>query len=292
VNVLLAILIFTPATLFIFAIYLMVPLFYRTFKDTTFISMLVTTVTTAYLVFPAMFTGTSDLAYLSPLTLMVKIYRGETFGWREYLFPSLPMLLVFGLSLYAGSRLLNEEFLMGYRSLTRKLFDAIYLVLHRAHPYLSVGALSMLLVPVVYLGQVVVVVIASSLPVGMILGVVLIAAALVEETVKSIGIYTLVEQNIVHSVRGILGMSLLSAAGFLLSEKLLVLVSVNAVSQMTLAGVLFNNGGLFLVPLLAHFLFTTAVTLLAGRTRLPYPYALLLVALVHAAYNYLLIGAV
>jgi ABC-type Na+ efflux pump permease subunit len=292
VNILLAVAIFTPATLFIFAIYLMVPLFYRTFKDTTFISMLVTTVSTAYLVFPAMFTGTSDLAYLSPLTLAVKMYRGETFGWREYLFPSLPMLLMFGLSLYAGSRLLNEEFLMGFRSLTRKGLDAVFLVLQRSHPYLSVGVLSMLLVPVVYLGQVVIVVIATSLPVGTILGVVLVAAALVVELVKSIGIFTLVEQGTVRSVRGILGLSFMSAAGFLLSEKLLVLVSVSAVSQMALAGVLFSSGGLFLVPLLAHFFFTAAVALLAGRTRLPYQYALVLVAVVHAAYNYFLIGRI
>ena len=290
-NVLLALAIFTPTTLFIFAIYLMVPLFYRTFKDTTFISMLVTTVSTAYLVFPAMFTGMSDLAYLSPLTLAVKMYRGEPFGWREYLFPCLPMLLVFGLSLYAGTRLLNEEFIMGYRPLTRKMLDAVFLVLQRAHPYLSVAGLSLLLVPAVYLGQVVSVVFASNLPQGIILGVVLAAAALVEEVVKSVGIFTLVETGTVRSVRGILGLSLLSAAGFLLSEKLLLLVSVNAVTQMALAGVLFNNSGLFLVPLLAHFSFTAGVTLLAGRTRLPYKYALLLMALLHAVYNYFLVRA-
>ena len=269
----------------------MVPLFYRTFKDTTFISMLVTTVSTAYLVFPAMFTGLSDLAYLSPLTLAVKMYRGEPFGWREYLFPSLPMLLVFGLALYAGTRLLNEEFIMGYRPLTRKMLDAVFQVLQRSHPYLSVAGLSLLLVPVVYLGQVVIVVFASNLPQGVILGVVLVAAALVEEVVKSVGIFTLVEAGTVRSVRGILGLSLLSAAGFLISEKLLVLVSVNAVTQVALAGVLFNNSGLFLVPLLAHFGFTAAVALLAGRTRLPYRYALLLVALLHAVYNYFLIRA-
>ena len=61
-NVPLALAIFAPTTLFIFAIYLLVPLFYRTFQDTTFIAMLVTTLTTAYLVFPAMFTNVNDLA--------------------------------------------------------------------------------------------------------------------------------------------------------------------------------------------------------------------------------------
>ena len=120
-NVLLALAIFAPTTLFIFAIYLMVPLFYRTFKDTTFIAMLVTTLTTAYLVFPAMFTNVNDLAYISPLTLAVKMYRNEPFGWREYLFPSLPMAAIFGFAMFAGTRMLNEEFLMGYKPITRKI---------------------------------------------------------------------------------------------------------------------------------------------------------------------------
>ena len=72
-NILLTLVIFTPATLFIFAIYLMVPLFYRTFKDITFIAMLVTTLTTAYLIIPAMFTNAHDFSYISPLTLAVKM---------------------------------------------------------------------------------------------------------------------------------------------------------------------------------------------------------------------------
>ena len=146
-NVLLALAIFAPTTLFIFAIYLMVPLFYRTFKDTTFIAMLVTTLTTAYLVFPAMFTNVNDLAYISPLALAVKMYRGEPFGWREYLFPSLPMSAIFGFAMFAGTRLLNEEFLMGYKPITRKAADAIYLMMAHAHPYLSVPLWSLLVIP-------------------------------------------------------------------------------------------------------------------------------------------------
>jgi hypothetical protein len=81
-NLLLATVIFIPVILFIFSIYLMVPLVYRTFKDTTFISMLATTVIMSYLVFPAMFSGINDLSYISPLTLAIKMYRGQPFGLK------------------------------------------------------------------------------------------------------------------------------------------------------------------------------------------------------------------
>ncbi len=193
----------------------MVPLFYRTFKDTTFISMLVTTLTTAYLIFPAMFTNVNDLSYISPLTLAVKMYRGEPFGWREYLFPSLPMAAIFGFAMFAGTRLLNEEFLMGYKPLTRKVSDAIYLMLAHSKPYISVPLWSLLVVPIVYMTQIVFLAFATNLPVRLILGFTLLGSALMEEIVKTVGIVVLAEHGRVKSAREIIGLSFLSALGFL-----------------------------------------------------------------------------
>lgn len=285
-DMLLALAIFAPTTLFIFAIYLMVPLFYRTFKDTTFIAMLVTTMTTAYLVFPAMFTNVNDLAYISPLTLAVKMYRGEPFGWREYFFPSLPMLAIFGFAMFAGTRLLNEEFLMGYKPITRKIADAIYLMLAHVKPYLSVPMWSLLVIPIVYLTQVIFLAFATNLPLGLILGVVLIASALIEEVVKSVAIVVLAERHVVTSAKDILALSFLSGAGFLAGEKLLLLISISMVSQAAVSGALFGAGLFLLVPLAAHFIFTAFVTWLTIKVKLPYPLALLLGTALHFIYNW------
>jgi ABC-type Na+ efflux pump permease subunit len=287
-NVPLALAIFAPTTLFIFAIYLMVPLFYRTFKDTTFIAMLVTTLTTAYLVFPAMFTNVNDLAYISPLTLAVKMYRNEPFGWREYLFPSLPMSAIFGFAMYAGTRLLNEEFLMGYRSITRKVADAIYLMMAHIKPYLAVPLWSLLVIPGVYMMQVVLLAFATNLPVGMILGMMLIASAFVEEVVKSVGIVVLADRGVVKSFRDILALSFLSGLGFLIGEKLLLLISISMVSHASVSGALFGAGLFLLVPLVAHFVFTAIVTLLATKARFPYMLALMIGTVAHFMYNWYL----
>jgi ABC-type Na+ efflux pump permease subunit len=286
----LALAIFAPTTMFVFAIYLMVPLFYRTFKDTTFIAMLVTTLTTAYLVFPAMFTNVNDLAYISPLTLAVKMYRNEPFGWREYLFPSLPMAAIFGFAMYAGTRLLNEEFLMGYRPIRRKIADAIYLMMAHIKPYLAVPMWSLIVVPGVYMTQVVLLAFATNLPFGMILGMMLIASALVEEVVKSVGIVVLAQRGVVTSFRSILGLSFLSGLGFLVGEKLLLLISISMVSQAPVSGALFGAGLLLFVPLIAHFVFTSIVTLLAVKAKFPYTLALTLGTAVHFAYNWYLMG--
>ncbi|CAG0953425.1 hypothetical protein ANAEL_00195 [Anaerolineales bacterium] len=281
----LALAIFAPTTLFIFAIYLTVPLFYRTFKDTTFIAMLVTTLTTAYLVFPAMFTNVNDLAYISPLALAVKMYRNEPFGWREYLFPSLPMSAIFGFAMFAGTKLLNEEFLMGYKPITRKAADAIYLMMAHAHPYLSVPLWSLLVIPIVYLTQIVFLAFATNLPVRLILGFTLVASALIEEVVKSVGIVVLAEHGVVKSTRNIIGLSFLSALGFLVGEKLLLLLSITMVSQARVSGALFGAGLLLFIPLVAHFVFTTIITLLKIKLKLPYTLALGVGTIVHFVYN-------
>lgn len=289
-NVLLTLAIFIPTTMFVFAIYLMVPLFYRTFKDTTFIAMLVTTLTTAYLVAPAMFTDVNDISFISPLTLAVKMYRNEPFGWREYLFPSLPMAAIFGFAMFAGTRLLNEEFLMGYKPMTRKIRDAIYLLMAHARPQLSVPLWSLLVIPGVYMAQIIFLIFASNLPLGMTLGVILIASALMEEVVKSIGIVVLADHGVVRSYREILWLSFLSALGFLAGEKFLVLISISMVTQASIASVLFEEGLLLLVPLIAHFFFISIVTLLKVKAGLSYFTALAAGTLIHFLYNWYFLG--
>jgi ABC-type Na+ efflux pump permease subunit len=289
VDVSLALAIFVPVILFIFAIYLMVPMLYRTFKDTTFISMLATALTTAYLIFPAAFSGVNDLAYISPLTLAVKMYRGETFGVREYLFAVVPMAALFGLSLYTATRVLNEEYLLGYKSLSRKLADAVFLVLNRRRPYLSIFWLSLLLIPLVYMLQLALLAMSTNLPSPIAVEIMLLAAAVIEELAKSIGIVMLIERHIVRSVRQIVALSLLSAGGFLIGEKLLLLISVSVVSESALSAVLFDTG-VVIVPLIAHFVCTAIVCLLRGRLHVRFAYAVLAGAVVHAVYNFLVAG--
>ncbi len=288
-DVLLALAILMPVILFIFAIYLMVPMLYRTFKDTTFISMLATALTTTYLIFPAVFSGVNDLAYISPLTLLVKMYRHEAFGLREYLFSVVPMAALFGLSLYAATRVLNEEYLTGYKPLYRKVADAIFLLLDRHRPYLSIFLLSLVLIPLVYMVQLALLAMATNLPLSSALAGVLIIAAIVEEIAKSIGIVTLLDRQLVRSGRSVIALAFLSALGFLIGEKLLLLISLSVVSESLAAAALFSTGAL-VWPLLAHFVFTTIVCGLRARFRWRYWVTVLIGAAVHVAYNWLVAG--
>ena len=290
-NLLLAMAIFIPVILFIFAIYLMVPLLYRTFKDTTFISMLAIAVTTSYLIFPAMFSGVNDLSYMSPLTLAVHMYRGEPFGLKEYLFSTTPMYLVFLLSMYIGSRVLNEEYLMGFRPLYRKIAEAIYFAIDHGHLSLSVTLLSLFLIPIVYMIQLVTLALSFNIPMPYGLGGLLLVAAIVEEVAKSAGIAVLVENKLLRSAKKVIALSFLSAVGFLIGEKLLLYVALGVVSESVLSAALFSSGSL-LIPLLAHFCFTAIVCLLTSRLGVRYPFAVLAGSIVHTLYNLYVLGVI
>ena len=291
-NLLLAMAILTPVILFIFSIYLMVPLVYRTFKDTTFVSMLAVSVIVSYLVFPAMFSGVNDLSYISPLTLIVKMYRGEPFGLKEYLFSTAPMPFVFILSMYIGTRILNEEYLMGFRPLYRKVAEAIYLAIDRSHVYLSVTLLSLFLIPIVYMMQLVALALSFNVPVRYALGGLLLAAAVVEEVAKSAGVTVLLENRVIRSARDILVLSFLSAAGFLIGEKLLLYVSLSVVSESVLSAALFSSG-MLLIPLVAHFVSTALVCLLTRRFGVRYyPFAVFAGSVVHGLYNLYVLGVI
>lgn len=289
-NVGLSLLIFIPIILFMFAIYLMVPLFYRTFRDTTFISMLAVTVITAFLIFPAMFTGVNDFSYLSPLTLAVQMYQGETFTWNQYLFATVPMVSIFLFALYIGTRVLNEEFLLGFRPLMRKLAQAVFLAQNQKRPFLSIFFLALSFVPIVYLLQLVLLAVSLNFPLEVALVVMLLASILVEEIAKSVGIVVLYQRQAERPYRRIFTFALVSAIGFLLAEKLLLYLSLSIVSETALASAIFG-GGLLLVPLLAHFTFTSFVCLLNARWHVRYPIAILAAGVLHATYNFLILGA-
>ena len=289
-NVPLALAIFTPVIFFIFAIYLIVPLLYRTYKDTTFISMLAVTAITSYLIFPAMFSGVNDFSYMSPLTLAVQMYRQEPFGLKEYLFSAVPMAAIFVFTLYISARVLNEEFLMGFRPIRRKLVEAVYLALDHNRPYLSILLLSLFFIPVVYIIQLITLAISLNLPLRFALMALMLASIFVEELAKSIGLLALFRRQEERPFKKIIGLSFMSALGFLVGEKLLLYLSLSVVSDSAMATAMFSTG-LLLIPLVAHFIFTSLACVLHLRFNVRYSLALVAAVAAHTVYNFSLLGA-
>jgi hypothetical protein len=208
-----------------------------------------------------------------------------------------PLYLFFGVAMFVGVRIFNEEYLMGYGRLHQKTGDAIYLSLSKQHPFLSIGLLSLLLIPVVFIVELVILALVMNIGVVFLMIVVLLFfCAMVEEIAKSAGIAALIEYGETTTVKRVLGLSLVSALAFWAGEKLLLVLSLGF---MPASGVLDALNGstagatspllivaLLLLPLAAHFVFTAIVSV--GTLKLGTKYylpALLCGTLVHLIYN-------
>ncbi|MFP3975486.1 MAG: ABC transporter permease [Chloroflexota bacterium] len=284
-EVFLSLAIFTPVILFVLSVLLMVALLYRTFKDQTFFSVLAGWLIIVYLVAPAMFTGVSEISFISPLTLAVQMYRGESFGMMEYLLATLPLYLSFLVTMFVGVRIFNEEYLMGFRSLHRKMSEAIYLAIDRDHLNISVFCLSLLLIPLVLMVEFASIVVALNLSVSLSLVIILGVSVVGEEIGKSAGIVVLLQNGVINSFKSVLKFSFLAALGFLVGEKALLYVTMSVVSKSQFIEAAFGSGFLAL-PLVLHFACTSAVCLLTARLGIKYyPLGIAAGAVIHGLYN-------
>jgi ABC-type Na+ efflux pump permease subunit len=289
-----ALAIFLPIILFIFAIYLVVALVYRTFKDQTFFSMAAMTFVIGYLVFPALFTGINDVSYISPLTLAVQMYRGESFSLAQYALSTAPMYLVFGVAMFVGVRIFNEEYLLGFGPLYRKMADAVYLAIDKNHLYVSIGFISVLTIPVVFMVQMIIAILSLMIPVSLptmvYMAILLVLCVIVEEVAKSVGIATLLENRKVSSTKTLLVLAACSAIGFFIGEKVLLYLSLSVVSNIMLLEAI-GSTGLLIIPLIAHFIFTSIVCLLTQKLGTKYyPLAVMAGSLVHFVYNFVILA--
>ena len=289
-KVMLSLAIFIPVTLLIFSAYMVVALMYRTFKDLTLFSVLVISAIMAYLVVPALLTGASNLSYISPLTLAVEMYRGETIAAQEYFLATTPLYLIFFQTMFIGTRVFNEEYLMGFKPLHVKIAEAINLAVDRNHPGLSAFLSSFFLLPIVFIIQLISIVFVQNIPMPSSLWILVIISAVVEELAKSAIVFVLLKNRTVNTKLKVLRLSILSALGFFSGEKLLLLLALAVLSRSAFTSAVFG-GGLWVIPLVLHVVSTCTVGLMTKRLGTKYyPLAITIGSVIHAAYNLYLIG--
>lgn len=289
-NVFLSLAIFTPVALLIFSAYMVVALMYRTFRDLTLFSVLVISGIMTYLVIPALLTGVSNLSYVSPLTLAVEMYRGETIAPIEYFLATIPLYLIFAQALFIGVRVFNEEYLMGFKPLHVKVAEAINLAIDRNHLNLSALLSNFFLLPAVLIIELTLIVFIHNMPRPSSLWALVTIAAIVEELAKSAVIFAMIKNKIVKGKLEVMRLSALSALGFFSGEKLLLLLVLAVLSRSAFISAVFG-GGLWVIPLALHMVSTGTVGLVTQRLGTKYyPLAIIIGSVIHAAYNLYFIG--
>ena len=282
-----------PVILFFIASSLIIGMVSRSYKELSFISLFFTTVTTVYLFFPSIFAEVHIISLISPLTLMVYLFQGENFTAGQYLFSTSLFLVTSAVLLYAGIVNFREERLFSQEGLASKTINFISSGLSATHPFISLFSLGLFSVPFVLMVQLMLLVLVFNLPMPLSLALLLVSAAAVEEIAKSLGLYTFATRNPGFLTWKNLALGAVATAlGFLVAEKLLLLVTISQIAESVFGTVLFSSLGLLSVPFLIHLggiLVTGTALKLQGRSG--YLPGLILATLLHCAANlYLLRG--
>jgi ABC-type Na+ efflux pump permease subunit len=282
-----------PVIFFFLANALIIGMVSRSFKELSFISIFFSTVATSYLFFPSVFANVHVISLISPLTLIILTLQGTAYTAGDYLFSTSLFWLTSAVLFYVAVVNFREERLFSEERLVPKIRGFIGESMSRKHPFISLFLLSGFSIPFVFMVQLLCLVLFFNLPMPYSLVLLLVFAALIEELAKSVGIYTLyVQEPAFLSWKNLVVACAVTAAGFLVAEKLLLLITLTQITESVFGSVLFLSLGVLYLPLLLHFagiLVVTCALKLGGR-RWFIP-GILAATLIHCLYNlYFIMG--
>ncbi len=256
----------------------------RSFKELTFVSVFFSTIVSGYLFFPAMFAHIHAIALISPMTLVVKILTGTEICLSEYLFSTVPFYCVSIATFGFATLIFREEDMFTQKTVKKKIIDCIELFL-RKRSYLFL--LTLIFIPFAYMFELMSIVLLFNIPLPYSIIAMICISALIEEVLKSAGVYTL-------SLKGYTGkqaiiLAILAGSGFFVGEKLMMLVTVASIAD-SVFGTVLSMGSLLVYPLLLHIGCVAIVAI--GLRYQRYSVCLLAATAVHVAYNFFLLRGV
>jgi len=282
-----------PIIFFFLANALLIGMLSRSFKELSFISIFFSTVATAYLFFPSIFANVHVISLISPLTLIVLTIQGTAWTFTDYLYSTSLFWLTGAVLFYIAVKNFKDERLFSEKPLPTRMREFLSEILPREYPFTSLFLLSGFSIPFVFMVQMMCLVLFFNLPMPWSLVFLLLFAALIEEFAKGIGIYTIYSREAgFFTWKNLILASAATALGFLVAEKLLLLVTIAQISDSVFGSILFLSLGALWLPLLLHFVgvLIVATCLKLGGKRWLAP-GLVIAMVVHCLYNlYFILG--
>jgi ABC-type Na+ efflux pump permease subunit len=283
-----------PVVLFFFASALIIGMISRSFRDLSFISLFFATLVTSYLLFPSIFASVHVISIISPLTLIVFTLQNEPYTVAQYLYSTSLFFLTSAVLFAVGVMNFREERLFSQAGLLKRFREFVSAALPEEHPLAALFTLNALAVPFVFMAQMMLLVLFFNLPLPLSLILLLVSAALIEELVKSVGISTLIlDSRDRYPWKRVLIGSLVTAAAFLVAEKLLLFVTLAQISESVFGSILFLSLSALALPFLLHFTGTLiTASFVRWKGSAGYVPGLLLATGVHCLYNAVIIMGV
>ena len=284
-----------PLALTFLALEFIAAMYARSFRELTFLTVFTSVLLTIYAFLPAVFTDVHPISLVSPITLVVFDLRGDVVSLGEILYATLP-LTFFSLVLFVlGAALYREEDLFHQKPVLAKGIDS---VARQIKGMLSAIKLPFLLLPLVFIAELMLItfLFAWPVPVGTI-GI-LMAVALVEESFKAAPSYAGVKRGIIPLKRAAL-FGALVGLGFFLAEKGFLIASLAGLMEVEAGAAVFGPAGagitagapiaalalLLLAPLALHVGTASLTGWGAKHGGKVYAAAFVLAIAIHTVYN-------
>lgn len=296
----LSILAVAPLVLAFLALEFVAAMFARSFRELTFLTVFTSVMLTIYAFLPAVFSDVHPVSLVSPITLVVFDLRAEPVTLGQILYATMPLTLVSGVLFFLGTMLYREEDLFHQKPVLQKAVDALARPIRSLKSAIPTQAL---LMPFVFVAELLLVafLFAWPVPVG-VLGV-LVAVAVVEETFKGLPSYAAVARGAITPKRAV-AFGALAGFGFFLAEKGFLLASLVGLFDVPAGAAVFNAAApsldgaswglvalLLLAPLALHVVTASVSAYGAARGKRSFGLAFLGAVAIHTAYNWTIVTA-
>jgi ABC-type Na+ efflux pump permease subunit len=269
----------------------------RSFKELTFVVVTVSVGLMTFAFVPAIFTDVDPLALISPLTLVVRDLTGTDVPLSGVAFATLPSTLAAAVLFGLGLGVYREEDMFTQRPVHLKVLDALG---GRIRSPRSLVGLTAVLIPFVFVAELLAVAALFALPGGLSVPLVLSVVAVVEEFAKSLPVLAgFVAGRYPRTRRTALLAGAASGLGFFLGEKLTLVVQLVGLPELRVGSAAFQVGAggpllvgtLLLAPLALHVATAGISALGAVRGTRAWLAAMVVAVLVHLAYNLVVVSA-
>jgi ABC-type Na+ efflux pump permease subunit len=263
----------------------------RSFKELTFVVVTISVGLMTFAFVPAIFADVDPLALISPLTLVVRDLTGTAVTPSGVAFATLPATLAAAVLFGLGLGVYREEDMFTQRPVHLKALDALG---GRIRSPRSLVGLTAVLIPFVFVAELLAVAALFALPGGLSIPLVLVVVAVVEEFAKSVPVLAgFVDGRYPRTRRTALLAGAASGLGFFLGEKLTLVVQLVGLPELRVGSAAFQMGGggplvagaLLLAPLALHVVTAGISALGAARGTGAWLAGTALAVLVHVAYN-------
>jgi len=261
-----------PIVFFFATLQMFIALVSRSYREMTFLVIASSLIVTSYVFIPSIFGGTIPVSKVSPITLMLASFEGESITISDYIFATFQFYSMGAVLLYLSSKALNPEVM--YRSdLSGRLLTIFQRSIKKDY-YTFFAAIAS--IPFIFMVEFLLLSILFVMPLERSIPIFLFVVALVEEIFKGSSVYA-VNRNGASVYRS----SIFCAVGFFIGEKMIILL--NVATQFNS----FFLAGYLILPLLIH---TISILVFAFVLRKSFNHAILASTLTHFAYNYAVVS--